>query len=379
MGKNAIFSLNNAFVVLVLFSYGLGFYLSGALDGSDSLQALGDWMPYDSIEYVRRGEHLVLADLGLLDIAAGALNWLSLSILYRTLDDIGGWAPLGFVLINCMCVYAIAKLGLGVADANETSVPRGAGFYPILLFLASPFLFAWSLVPNKELLVTVGILGIMRALAARRLAVALLLTVVFGLVKVQFFFVAALFLGFRHFKRRKTVTLVCISLIYPILHGVMPGLQMAYFLDVNGNEIRSAEIFLEIDRLSSYPFGYIAIFFFRLVLNLLGGLNPNRLLEYDFGLDIIAPATSFVLGLLVVACIFSAIRRRQVRQIWESDSEQSFYLFCTLAVYLTLPFMQPRYYWWLIPILLSYLVQGSRAGTRASHAIPECSAKGAIS
>lgn len=379
MGKYKASSLVNVSLVLLLFLYGLAFYLNGTLDGSANLQTFVEWIPYDSIQYVEKSEHLSFSDLSMADVATGALNWLSLSFVYKTLNDIGSLGALGFILINCLCFYLMVRLGLTSASTSIRLSQANTNHYPILLFLCSPFLFAWILVPNKELLVTAGILGVIHAIAARRMLLLVVFTLAVGLIKVQIIFATVLYLLSRKFHLRKTMALVGISLIYPLLYNAVPGLQMSHFLDVNPNEIRTAPIMLAIDSLSSYPFGYIAIFLVRLVLNLLGGLNAIRIIESDFGMSGLAPLTSFILGLLVIMSLLFMIKRRDVRNILNSNSDTSYYLFCLLVVHLVLPFMQPRYYWWTIPILLSYIMYGNRPRVSAIHSVPAGFIQGASS
>lgn len=354
------------FSTIFLFLFGFIFYCYGFLD-ANNLRYFEEWIPVDSIQYVERSENLILDDLTIGEIASGALNWLSLSFIYKKLNDLNGFAALDFVFINSLCFYIMVRFGAFSGISNDQFI-NNYHSYTLLMLISSPYLLPWILVPNKELIMGAGIVVAMHLIERSQKLALVILAVIFGLIKIQFFLATVLFFISRNLPWRKSTVLLIFSLLYPWIYEVVPGLHMSHFLEVNINEIRSANIFLAIDTLSSYPLGYIPIFYARLFFNLLGGLYPARILDGGFSMGTLAPLSSFILGLLVVMSIYKMIKNQSIPSLFNSTSDKFYFIFCVLLINLTLPFMQPRYYWWMTPILLSYLLFSSNK--RYLHSSP---------
>lgn len=353
-------SLPGKFIAAIMLFYGITLYTEGLIRDSYSLMAYVDWIPFDSIQYVKNGENFSLDSQDVIALLGGSLNFLSLSYLYSFFNDLIIGGALAFLIINCFCLYLIITWGAPSASLGGRLQSRDFWAYAFIFMAFSPFLIGWVIVPNKELLVATAMLGALRAIELDKKLQLFLLCAAAGFIKVQFVITLIIFFIGKSTKLRKFYLLLGISIFYPVLYRLFPGLQMDHFVYVNSNEIRTANIFLGIDSWSQYPLGYMLIFPLRLLLNTFGGLFPARLIESGFSLSAIAPLTSLFLGIILLVAFGCAIIRNDWRLFLYSKSDKSLFLFSYLAVNLSLPFLQPRYYWWLVPILLSYIMFGGR-------------------
>lgn len=97
-------NLGALLATLLLVVYGLYFVFAGKLD-TPELMAATSLIPTDSLDYAQRAEELSASGPSPVEIITGGLNWLGLPMAFRYFQELGGYGPLAFVLINGICLY----------------------------------------------------------------------------------------------------------------------------------------------------------------------------------------------------------------------------------------------------------------------------------
>lgn len=347
-------------VLIFVLLYGLIFYFRGDLDSAEAMERTG-LIPFDSYSYAAKGEQGVELATSFLGILGGALNWGTLPLIYGWFQKAYGIGGLLFVLLNSLAFYASLK---GVLILFK---PKGMEKYwlPILILICSPFVWGWLLGPNKELLVGAAITAMAILAERKRYLLFICIAAVFALAKIQLLLAAVLFMVFRRIPHRELSALIFLSLLLPVVLTYYPGLDMEQFVGKVGDEIKSAQIMTWLEKITSYPFGFIITAPIRFLLNILGGLNPDRIIEaYKIGDQILPGVNSLIFGFLfLLLFIFNRIPDAIACYRRHHDAGFLFYIFSLIL--LMVPFLQPRYYWWLTPYLV-YLVFFNRNNIRTA-------------
>ncbi len=331
--------------------WALAFLSSGILQDPYSLQLL-NIVPEDSIGYISRGLELNKEEFNLIDIIGGALNWFSLSYIYSIF---GSYASAAYILLNSILVFFYFQLSLEISK----NTIRGTSLkFCILLALSSPYLLAWILVPNKEIIYSVGVLAAINFIIKKERKKIFSTAFIVGLFKIQFLLSYLMYYTFKWIRRRIFLTLIAISLIYPVAVGVLPGLSMSIFLEGQENEINTAATFLMLESIGTTYFGFFIAGPAKLAINMLAGIDPSRALDSPTFLASVAPLTSFAMSILcIISGLFFLKRKKSFSEMKEAcRSDAAFFIYCLIIINVLVPFLQPRYYWWTIPLLLTYIL-----------------------
>jgi hypothetical protein len=268
---------------------------------------------------------------------------------------------------------------MATSGYSPRSAPTAA-FLPAIMLLCMPYVWGWILAPNKELLVGAAVVTIMHLLERKKMGWALFVALLAASIKVQFLYALLLYICTVRLPYRKTACLIGISLTLPIVLLFYKGLTAQQFLEnVNGvDTVRTAWLFSALDNIAAYPLGFVIVGPIRFAANCFGGLNPARLLQSTSVGGALAPATSMVLGLLCAA--FLVFKWRAMLNALMSRHTPAWHFCYSFAVVSCLvPYLQPRYFWWLIPmIVVGLILPDSRtpvlAGSGSNHA-PEASSR----
>jgi len=287
---------------LLLVIYGLYFAFAGKLD-SPELMAETSLIPTDSLNYVQKADELSAVGLTPVELITGALNWLSVSLVFGYFQNLGGFGPLAFVLINGVCLYVWLS-GAGVLFR----LPEPSRSVAALMSLAaSPFLFGWMLAPNKELPTAALLIVILRQAQRGHTGRVLAISILAALFKLQVLLAALIYTLGLKLRYRRSLTLFGLSLLIPILMPLVDGLSITTFLESQENEINSGAFFAALDQINSWPLGYVVVAPVRIAASIFAGLIPLRVFSYTQPADLLASLTSFALGSLAVLCLIKAM------------------------------------------------------------------------
>lgn len=376
--KIRLTSLGIGACLAILLCYGLLMLATGILDNAEAM-ARTPLIPYDSAKYAAVGEAGDIELSSGLDIILGALNFSTLSIIYGFFQNQYASGALAFLLLN----IALVSIGLShcmsvLADAGCTiSSRRLSLLLPTLVILCMPYVWGWVLVPNKELIVGAAVASIMHLINRKQMAFALVIAILAASVKVQFLYATLLYLFTVWLPYRKTLCLAGIGLVLPVVLMFYDGLTVAQFVEnVEGVDVvRTAWFFSILDQIAAYPLGFMVVAPVRLLVNCIGGLNPLRLIDAPTLGDRLAPATSMILGILCLA--FLVLRWRVALAALMRRATPAWHFFYSfLVVSCLVPYLQPRYFWWLIPMIVVALVswidgQFSHPATRSDADDPQ--------
>lgn len=360
--KVKLTSVGVAVCLLVLLGYGLVVLALGVLNDAEAM-ARTSLIPPDSQGYALLGEEGGSMNLSIQQIALGSLNWSTLPLVYGYFQTSYAAGGLFFVLFNCFAMAA--AIGGSISLLTRQGYVIGGRWLPLLLPLAilicMPYTWGWVLGPNKEIIVGAAVVGIMLLLEEQRSAAATGLALLAALTKIQFLFAMALYLCTVRMRYRKAICLISLSLVLPVALRLNPNLTVENLVAaVSGADvIRTAWFFEILDKICAQPLGFVIVAPVRFVANCLGGLYPQRLLTSpDFGTTL-GPATSLILGLLCM--LFLILRSRTALAALSQRGSRSWHFFyCYILVSCIVPFLQPRYFWWLIPLMVTALLASPR-------------------
>jgi hypothetical protein len=339
-------------VTLLLVLYGLYFVAAGRL-ATPELMAETSLIPTDSLDYAQGAEELSATGTPPIELLTGGLNWLSIPLAFRYFQDLGGFGPMAFVLINGACLYvwlsgAAALFGLYEPFRSLSCV---------LSVAAAPFLFGWMLAPNKELPTAAALILILRQIQNDRTGRVFVLSIFTALFKYQILIAALLYVFGRRLRHRRTLTLVGVSLVLPFLLPLIDALSITNFLENQENQVNSGAIFAALDQINAWPFGFVLVAPLRIAANIFAGLIPLRVFAYSEAADLLASLTSFTLGSLAILCLLKALTGRTLQRQLRNTSNCGYFLFCVALAFSLVPFLQVRYYWWAIPLMVGYLLR----------------------
>jgi len=340
----------------LLVVYGLYFVFAGKLS-TPELMAETSLVPPDSLKYVGRADEVSATGLTPVELVTGAMNWLGVSLVYAYFEDLGGFGPLAFVLINGVCLYLWLSGSVALFRLREPF----RSVAPLLSLVASPFLFGWVLAPNKELPTAALLVIIFRQAQRGHTGRILLLSIFATLFKVQVLVAALIYALGKNLRFRRSLALIGLSLVIPILMPLVGGLSIEHFLEIQENEINSGALFTALDKINATPFGYVVVAPIRLVANVFAGLIPFRVFSYTETADLLASLTSFTLGCLGLICLVKAITEGEIRRNMRRSSDCAYFLVCVALAFGLVPFLQVRYYWWAIPLMIAYLLRAPRS------------------
>lgn len=318
-------------------------YLRGDLAEVRTLAQI-EWIPYDSLKYVIEAVDFREGSYTIVEIVFGSFNWQSLPLLYFLLNSTTGLAAALFPIGNLVCLYAM----LAGSPSGGFSLERRFLVYGAII-VSSPFLIGWILVPNKEVPATALIVLMLRATDLARWRTFLILAAMIAPIRIQVFFGALLFFSLVRFRWRWQICFAIIVAGAPFLANKHSGLSYLSFLENTTEEIRSAQLFTHLNEINSYPLGFILVGPLRLIINCFVGIYPIRVIHSVNTSELIASLTSFWLAVVMAVVSLKIIFNRRLR-IWSED--QIFLIACLLLVLALIPFLQPRYYWWLIPVCI---------------------------
>lgn len=344
------FSLSGAeLVFVVVLVYGLIFFLRGDLDSASAMEKTG-LVPFDSYNYAAAAELGVELSSSLLGILGGDLNWVTLPLLYGFFQNIHGGGAF-FVVLNSLAIYTTLKILIALFDVNG----QARLWLPVAIICCSPYIWGWVLGPNKELLVGCGIM-VMAFFAERKKYILLLFcALIFGLFKIQLILALALFFVFRRIPYKEFLSLAFLSLLMPLAMLNYPGLNMSEFVANSADNIKSADIMQRLEELSTLPLGMILVSPIRLVINLFAGLSIGRIIDgYTAGTPILPGVNSFIFGLLVFFIVITN-KLRHVISAYRKYRSAGFLIYSFALTLTIVPFLQPRYFWWLTPYLIFFL------------------------
>jgi hypothetical protein len=345
-------------VTLILIVYGLCFAFSGQLDTPEKMADTGV-IPPDSVYYVQRADEISIDDLASAQLIAGAMNWLSLPLAFGFFQDLGGFGPIAFLLINGICLYVWLS---GATTVFRLPEPYRS-LAPMLSVVAAPFLLGWMLAPNKELPTGAMLVLILRQAQRGHTGRVLAFSIFAALFKFQILVAALIYVLGLRLRYRRSLALIGISLVLPVLLPLVDALSMNTFLDVQDNQINSAAFFTTLDQINSLPFGFVLVAPIRLAANIFDGLIPIRLLTYTQPFDLVATSTSFALGSLGLLCLLKATNEGEFRRQMHRTTNDKYFLFCIALAFNLVPYLQVRYYWWAIPLMICYLLSKPSAPT----------------
>jgi len=225
----------------------------------------------------------------------------------------------------------------------------------IILFLAQTWLITSLVGLNKEVFSYI-IVGLM-ALCYLRRSVQLLLLVglIGGVVKVQFFVFALMLIVSQKgvsFKSQFFVLAILMTVIYQSTNFDIFDAHIYY--SRFDYEIRTAKVAEFLNKFIEYPFGYLLVFPVRLVINLLSGLSPMRISEVNNWNAFAYQFNAFIMSIPSILLLFKLINHRSCF----AYPLVKFFLIYSLLMCL-LPFFQLRYFLPLLPIILIILATPS--------------------
>lgn len=215
------------------------------------------------------------------------------------------------------------------------------------------------LAPNKELPTAALLVLILRQVQRGRTGRVLALSILGAFFKFQLLIAALLYALGRRLRYRRSLMLIGLALSLPFLLPLVDGLSITFFLENQENEINSSALVSALDKINSWPFGFVVVAPIRIAANIFAGLIPIRVFSYSQPADLLASLTSFTLGVLGLLCLLKALADREIRRQIRSTTNGGYFLFCVALAFSLVPFLQPRYYWWAIPLMISYLLRGA--------------------
>jgi hypothetical protein len=353
--KSNRFLIKKAYILASLFLIGacyiLARYLGGDLNSAKSLELTGV-VPYDSYYYAQIAEEGVALDLTFYSILGGALNWGLTSIIYGFFISLGPIGGAIFSLINLILACLSVKLFINEFKlSNKQSIIFGIAF-----LILNPYLIGGIISPNKEVIVLFSIIALYYYINQRQYAYFILVGFISGAFKVQILIATIVFLIFKHAPRNFGIVALVYSLSAPFIYKIYPSLSIETFIANAPEEIRSAQIMSYIEQISNIPLGLTLAAPVRLLLNLFAGLKAGWIFG-DLPIGMLLPGiTSAILSILSVAVIFTHRGRRNIHFLTNEESDGLFFLWCFLWTSSLIPFLQPRYYWWLIPFFIVFLI-----------------------
>jgi hypothetical protein len=266
-----------------------------------------------------------------------AVNWSTIVLLGSLLKSLfGEQYVLAIFFVNLGILFLAAKDVLQVATYYGVA-PR---FTMGVLVFCQPYLFFYLPVLNKEVIVLWCLAASFASSLRGNYLAAVLVVICCSLFKVQLLGVVAI-AGLR----RVGFSWIWIVMGLSLLLSFVPMVDLREFLVLQGNEIRTAVIAQQLDDLVSYPFGFLLAAPGRLALNFGGGFSPWAWENARSVSDWSYLSTSTVLAVSGVVFILDLLLHSE-RKTFLID-----YLISYIVVFSTIPFVQSRYYWVLVPFL----------------------------
>ncbi len=340
--------LISMFVAAILFCCGFFLYLRLDLSDVQSMSELG-LISFDSLNYLRTANSVEFSGLSLKMIVFGGLNWLTLPFMAHVFGEIG-LGNFGFLILNSFAFFYMLNATFSMFPGFKANFKVA-----MLVVISWPYLLSWSLAPNKEMLMAAFAILILKSLYFGNVRMALFFAFLGGLFKIQILAAFLMFLAVYRLRCRKTALILALCCLVPFAIHLHPGLTIHNFVENQVNEIRTAAFFETLDRILAFPFGYLVVAPIRLFANLLAGGYPNRIISSTEIGGALAPVTSFVLAIVSLAFFLKTFINGDLKRYFASQSDWSLYLLCLLSVQLMVPYLQPRYFWWGMPLMIVYL------------------------
>lgn len=350
----------SGFLFFVAISYGVYFYYGLGLFNADGYVLSKDYIPTDGATYVLLAEKIdfLLESLeGWVSVLGGVLNWATIPIIYSFVNDFGYSAGLFFVFLNSVFISFSLFFLFRLFHFSRLG---DVAIYATVFLASQPYLAAYILVPNKDVVVLFGIsllvfLNDKEMGEAQRVKNIFFPALFLSLFKFQFL-IAYLF-GFVVFLKRWRflVLLGLISIIYPVAKIFGFGVDMDDFLATAPEDVNSAGLMIFLDQVASMPFGFLIVGPLRIFLNIFVSLGLGRFfLKEMFFIDYVSAYSGLFLSLLA---LFWVVKNRWagIKEIFYIRNP-SVFLFCYLTALALVPFMQTRYYWFLSPFIAGVLL-----------------------
>lgn len=222
-----------------------------------------------------------------------------------------------------------------------------------LIFLLQTFLVVSLCTLNKEVFGYLFIaLSFYFFLENRRLSLVLI-GIVFGLLKVQFFLVSLVLLAVLSGMRIKVILLAA-SLFLPLIYlYIDPSfLDAAGYYERYGYVIRTQNVSIILNEIASYPLGYFIVMPLRLAINMLSGFSPFRLFSLETVMDFAYQINALILAMSVLLLAWRVFVKKYIL-----SNVLVSYMMSYAIVICILPFMQTRYFLPLFPILVIMILK----------------------
>lgn len=338
------------FIIFLTYSiFGLSFFLLLGSEYYSINEYAYRFLPFDGLTYIELSETIdfELVNIDALNAVKGKYNWLTLPWLYSILSEtVSEYSSYFIVIINSFIIassfYIFSK---GLTPLNISPL------YSLWIFICTQlYLFPYVLVPNKDipLLLVVSLsvyfLGKNKALIAG-------LFILFGAaLKFQLALAFVFLLAQRKKWRLFLVGMFVLALIYPLLMSLGFIIGMVDFLDIASGNVATANLMLLLEKIASYPLGFLVVSPIRIGLNIIAGLfTLPKMFSSDF-ISFASSLTNAFLALLSIKIIYYLIKKPSfvINHIFNNYG----FLVAYVVVLSLIPFMQTRYYWFLIPFFI---------------------------
>jgi hypothetical protein len=274
-----------------------------------------------------------------------------LPLLLKLIDiETGYWR---MMLINAAILYLIIhQLNL---LAKNTILSGSLFITACLLFM--PFLWCWIFIPSKENIAVLGFLFLFNYYLDSQKKFSFLYAIILGLFKTQLIIslISAIVLK-RIRKHYFLLSLLVINLLTILVYALFEeALSVELYLSHLDLEVTTSSVILLIEKIIKLPVLGIIGVLMRLGLYIPAGIVVIKDLFTSFE-GFLMNFSSVITGFLSLIFLFHIKRNKP-------DEIKIFWSF--LLVFLFIPFIQFRYFWWTIPIFLYFIFR------RKQNPIPE--------
>ena len=324
----------------------LSFLFAGFLLNHLPIQT--NFLPYignmDASTYIEMSKGIELdglSEFNFLEFALGALNWFSLPFLLYAIDIENGYWRM--MLINTFILYCIVVQLFRLAKSTCLS---GSLFTTICL-LTMPFLWCWIFIPSKENIAVLGFLLLFNYYLKPQRGMGFLPALFLGLFKTQLIagFVAHEVLK-RFHRHYFLLSLLAVNLVTIVVYILFEeALSVELYLSHQDTTINTSGVILLIEQIIKIPVVGILAVLMRLVLYIPAGVATVKDL-FSTVEGFLMNYSSVVVGILSTVFLFHLKRSKpgELLTFWS-----------LLIVFLFVPFIQFRYFWWTIPIFLFFI------------------------
>jgi len=326
----------------------VGYQLLGFSSGIKLEQA--DWIvPFDGVRYIYLSYKVdgLFDDADFIAITTGLFNWASLPIFYWFLNNFTS-SPNFYVIVFNLFMLSISLYGFLIIHSGDRFKKIK---FTILYVISQPYILSFIFVLNKEIIALAVVPYVILAATEERWRRLFGISILSGVTKIQFVlaYLLSFFIGISN-KKVIAAAIFVFGLVYPLFADFGVSVDLQEFIGNAPEEIRSAALMIQLDELTKIPFMILLVSPIRILLNILAGANPARVFFWETPLIALQSVSTLILFLAVSSLIILNSKNLML-VIKHLYSSRFLMIGCYVLVLSFIPFLQSRYYWFLIPCI----------------------------